>query len=135
MVCVDSREDFEARRAEDTLDFPTKASVKVIRKPAALQTSANQGSAGKPARIQCYIVEATEEIEDTPSQSSMTLIRLLEQKEVRADACAPAALSMIQKDPHYGLAVSYNIENQVYKNDAPEPSYLFLQPLPPNRPR
>ena len=56
----------------------------------------------KPARIQSYIVDATEqEMEDTPSKSSMTLIQLLEQTEVRTNACAPASLSMVKKDPHY----------------------------------
>ena len=32
---VESKEDFEVARADDTLDFPNKASIKVIRKPAA----------------------------------------------------------------------------------------------------
>ena len=116
LACVDTKEEFEARRAEDTLDFPTKASIRIIRKPAAPQMPTDTDSAEKPARIQSYIVDATEqEMEDTPSKSSMTLIQLLEQTEVRTDACAPASLSMIKKDPHYGLSVSYKLEDQIVR--------------------
>ena len=32
--------------------------------------------------------------------------------EPQADACVPAALYMIRKDPHYGLVVSYAVKEQ-----------------------
>ena len=115
LACVDSKEEFEARRADDTLEFPTKASIKIIRKPAGFQTTPKKDSAGKPA-MSCYIVEATEqEIGDTPSKSSMTLIQLLEQTKVDTDACAPASLSMIKKDPHYGLSITYMVGGEPVK--------------------
>jgi len=111
-----SKEEFEAARANDTMDFPNKASVKIIRKPASPQTPTTQDSAAKPAQISCYIVEAAEQaIEDTPSKSSLILLTLLERTEAQTDSCAPACISMIKKDPHYGLVVSYMVEGQVIK--------------------
>ena len=35
---AESKEEFEAARADDSLDFPSKASIKIIRKPAAPHT-------------------------------------------------------------------------------------------------
>ena len=113
---ADSKEEFEAARADDTLDFPNKASIKIIRKPAAPHTPTAADSAEQPAQIQCYIVEAAEQaIEDTPSKSSLTLLTLLENTEARTDAWAPASMSMIKKDPHYGLSVSYMVEGEVIR--------------------
>ena len=54
-------------------------------------------------------------IEDTPSKSSLILLKLLEQTEARTDVYAPASITMIKKDPHYGLSVSYKVESQVIK--------------------
>ena len=66
--------------------------------------------------MQCYIVEAAEQlIHDTPSNSSLTLLSLLEQTDAHTDACAAAGISMIKKDPHSGLSVSYVVENQTVK--------------------
>ena len=113
---AEKKEEFEAARADDALDFPNKASIKIIRKPAAPRTPTAADSAEEPAQIQCYIVEAAEQaIEDTPSKSSLTLLTLLEHTEARTDACAPASMSMIKKDPHYGLSVSYMVENQLVR--------------------
>ena len=83
---TDSKEEFEASRANDALDFPNKASIKIIRKTAAPQTPTAEDSADQPAQIQCYIVEAAEQaIADTPSKSSLTLLTLLKQTEARPD--------------------------------------------------
>ena len=61
-----------------------------------------------------YIVEAAvQAIEDTPSKSSLILLKLLEQTEARTDVYAPASIRTIKKDPHYGLSVSYVVDSQV----------------------
>ena len=112
LACVDTKEEFEALRADDLLEFPPKASIKLIRKPAESTTN----SADKPVRIHCYIVQATEQdTAETPSTSSLTLINLLEHTEGSTSACVPASLSMIKKDPHYGLSVSYTVGGQTFK--------------------
>ena len=111
-----SKEDFEAARADESLDFPKKASVKIIRKPPVPHTPTGAGSADQPAQIQYYIVEAAEQaLEDTRSKRSFTLLNLLEHTEASTDACVPAGIGMIRKDPHYGLAVSYEVDNTVIK--------------------
>ena len=111
-----SKEDFEAARADDSLDFPKKASIKIIRKPPVPETPTHASSAEKPSQVQCYIVEAAEQaMEDTPSKRSLTLLNLLKNTEACTDACVPAGIGMIRKDPHYGLAVSYVVEEQVIK--------------------
>ena len=111
---AETKEEFEDTWANDTLDFPNKASIKVIRKPAAPQTPTAEDSAAKPAQITCYIVEAAEQaIEDTPSKSSLILLSLLEKTEAQTDACVPACISTIKKDPHYGLSVSYVVDGEV----------------------
>ena len=111
---ADSKQEFEAARADDTMDFPNKASIKIIRKPAPPQTPTSCVEPEARAQIECYIVEAAEQdIQDTPSKSSLTLLSLLERTEAHTDACAPAGISMIKKDPHYGLSVSYMVEQQL----------------------
>ena len=101
-----SKEDFEAARADDSLDFPKKASIKIIRKPPVPETPTHASSAEKPSQVQCYIVEAAEQaMEDTPSKRSLTLLNLLKNTEACTDACVPAAIGMIREDPHYGLAI------------------------------
>ena len=113
---TDSKEEFEAARADDSLDFPNKASIKIIRKTAPLQTPNRKNSAEQPANIQCYIVEAAEQaLEDTPSKGSLLLLELLARTEVHTDACAAAGVSMIKKDPHYGLCVSYVVDEMIVK--------------------
>ena len=113
---TDSKEEFEAARADDSLDFPNKASIKIIRKTAPLQTPNRKNSAEQPANIQCYIVEAAEQaLEDTPSKGSLLLLELLARTEVHTDACAAAGVSMIKKDPHYGLRVSYVVDELIVK--------------------
>ena len=47
---VDTKEEFESLPADDEVEFPLKASIKIIRKRAESLTD----SAGKPARINCY---------------------------------------------------------------------------------
>ena len=109
---ADTKEEFESLRADDVLEFPAKASIKVIRKPAESPTN----SADKPARIHCYIVEAKEQdIAEPPSKSSLILMDLLEKTERSTSACLPASLSMIKKDLHYGLSVSYIVGNTAFK--------------------
>ena len=62
-----STEDFEAARADDSLDFPNKASIKINRKPQVPETPTHASSAEKPSQVECYIVEAAEQaMEDTP---------------------------------------------------------------------
>ena len=112
----DSKERFEAARADDDLYFPNKASVKIVRKPVVPQTPQQSDSSANSRQIQFYIVEAAEQaMEDTPSKKSLTLLKLLEQSEANADACVVAGISMIQKDPHYGLSVHFKVEGQVIK--------------------
>ena len=109
---ADTKEEFESLRADDVLEFPAKASIKVIRKPA--ETSTN--SADKPARIHCYIVEAKEQdIAESPSKSSLILMGLLEKTESSTSVCLPASLSMIKKDLHYGLSVMYMVDGTAFK--------------------
>ena len=57
---LENKEEFEAALANDTLEFPNKASIKIIRKPAEPGMPATQESAQKPARVNCFIVEAGE---------------------------------------------------------------------------
>ena len=81
---TDSKEEFESARANDTLDFPNKASIKIVRKLIVPEIPTAANSAEKPARVQCYIAEAADQaIADTPSKSSMTLLTLLEQTKAR----------------------------------------------------
>ena len=113
---TDSKEEFEAARADDSMDFPKKVSVKIIRKPSAPQTPDARDSAARCSNIQCYIVEAAEQlIHDTPSKSSLTLLNFLEHTDAHTDACAAAGISMIEKDPHYGLSISYIVDNEVVR--------------------
>ena len=113
---TDSKEEFQAAWADESMDFPKKASIKIIRKHRAPRTPNGNDSAEQPGDIQCYIVEAAEQaIQDTPSKSSLALLGLLERTDAHTDACAPAGISMIKKDPHYGLSVSYVVEQQVIK--------------------
>ena len=88
-----SQEDFEAARADDSLDFPKKASIKIIRKPPVPETPTHGSNADKPSQVQCYIVEAAEQaMEDTPSKRSLTLLNLLEtRKPVLTRASLPAS--------------------------------------------
>ena len=88
-----SQEDFEAARADDSLDFPKKASIKIIRKPPVPETPNRGSSAEKPSQVQCYIVEASEQaMEDTPSKRSLTLLNLLNTRNhVLTRASLPAS--------------------------------------------
>ena len=127
---ADTKEEFESLRADDVLEFPAKAPIKVIRKPAESPTN----SADKPARIHCYIVEAKEQdIAEPPSRSSLILINLLEKIEGSTSACLPASLSMIKKDLHYGLSVSYTVGSTAFKKRAQEPLSLLPHTPPPFR--
>ena len=94
------------------------ASVKVVRKPASEQTTAQpaqlaqqSGSAAKPAaydEVSYHIVEAEEQnLLEVPSQKSTDLIPLLNTQENTSDAVLPAALSMVCKLPHAGIAVRF----------------------------
>ena len=80
---VDDKSAFEAAHAQDNLYFPAKASVKILRKGLAFETpnakaTEASDSAAQPDP-QCYIVEAMEQpLGDTPSKSSLILLKLLE---------------------------------------------------------
>ena len=122
LAATNTKETFEAARADDSLEFPKKTSVKLIRKPRCFETptAANRDlpdSAAKPD-VQCYIVEAAEQaIDDIPSKRSLDLVNLLQRTDPQTNACVPAGISMIKKDPHYGLSVSYVVNDQiVHKN-------------------
>ena len=118
LAAVDTKEIFEAARADDSLEFPKKASIKIIRKPTGFETPnvADRDlieSATKPG-VNCYVVEAAEQaIDDTPSKRSLELLNLLQMTDPQTNACVPAGISMIKKDPHYGLSVSYVVDEQV----------------------
>ena len=127
---ADTKQEFESLRADDVLEFPAKASIKIIRKPAESLTN----SADKPARIHCYIVEAKEQdIAEPPSASSLMLFNLLEKTEGSTSVILPASLSMIKKDLHYGLSVSYTIGSCAFKKRAQEPLSLLPHTSPPFR--
>ena len=74
-------------------DFPAKARVKILWKGLAFETPNEKAteasdSAAKPDP-QCFIVEATEQpLEDTPTKSSLTLLKLLEHTKVNTDVCS-----------------------------------------------
>ena len=128
---LETKDEFESARADDTMDFPNKASVKIIRKEAAPQTPTGEPSADQPADINCYIVEAAEQaIGDTQSTSSMRLLNLLSHTEMNTDACAPAALKMIRKDPHYGLSVSYQVSGEWFKKQCTRAIALIVTSSP-----
>ena len=100
---VDDKSEFEAAHAQDNLYFPAKASVKILRKGLAFQTpnektpEASEDSAAQPDP-QCFIVEAVEQpLEDTPSKSSLVLLKLWEHTKVNTDVCVPAAASIVHK--------------------------------------
>ena len=111
---VESKEDFEAARAYDTLSFPQKVSVKIVRKSfGAQKIQAGDANAQQP-EVRCYIVEAAEQVmDDIPSKRSLDLITLLTMIDPQTNACVPAGVSMIAKDPHYGLLVSYVVDGTV----------------------
>ena len=117
---VDDKSAFEAAYAQDNLYFPAKASVKIFRKGLAFETpkakaTGASASAAQPDP-QCYIVEAMEQpLENTPSKSSLILLKLLEHTKVNADVCVPAAASIVHKEPHYGLSVEYIVDEAPVK--------------------
>ena len=132
LAATASKEDFEAARADDSLDFPKKVSVKIIRKSGGVKTSSgvtgddSSCSAAKPD-IQCYIVEAEEQaIDDTPSKRSLELLTLLEMTDPQTNACVPAGINMIQKNPHYGLSVSYIVDGIVVQKNCTRTIALVL---------
>ena len=112
---TDSKEAFEEARAADTLEFPKKTSIKIIRKASAFDTPRTDSeiSAGKP-EVTCYIVEGGEQpLDHTPSKRSLELMTLLSRTEPGSNACVFACLSMIRKHPHYGLSVLYVVDGTV----------------------
>ena len=117
---VDDKSAFEAAHAQDNLYFPAKASVKILRKGLAFETpnakaTEASDSAAQPDP-QCYIVEAVEQsLGDTPSKSSLILLKLLEHTKVNTDVCVPAAASIVHKEPHYGLSVEYVVDQALVK--------------------
>ena len=122
LAATDTKDTFEAARADDSLEFPKKASIKIIRKSLGFETptAADRTSPDDVVQhgIQCYIVEAAEQpIEDIPSKRSLELINLMKMTDPETDAGVHACISNIRKDPHYGLSVSYVVEDQIiYKN-------------------
>ena len=120
LAAMDSKEDFENAIANETLSFPLKASIKVIRKSTGIQTPIGKSSSvEKPTEedgksqdqtVRCYIVEAAEQdMHYAPSKRSFELITLLSMTDPDTNVCVPAVLSAITKDPHYGLSVSYTL--------------------------
>jgi len=111
-----NKEEFESAWANDTLHFPQKASIKIIRKLPQPETPRAGGSSQGQSRVQCYIVEAGEQaMEDAPSVKSIELLKLLAYTEISSNACVPCGISMVHKDPHYGLAVNYLVEGDEIK--------------------
>ena len=54
-------------------------------------------------------------LEDTPSKSSLILLKLLEHTKVNTNVCVPAAANMVHKEPHYGLSVEYLVDQAPVK--------------------
>ena len=119
---VDDKGEFEAAHAQDNLYFPAKASVKIIRKGIAFETPKEKATEASDSAEQpdpqCFIVEAMEQpLEDTPSKSSLILLKLLEHTKVNTDVCVPAAASIVHKEPHYGLSVEYVVDQALVKKN------------------
>lgn len=117
---VDDKSAFEAAHAQDNLYFPAKASVKILRKGLAFETPNAKATEASDNAAQpdptCYIVDAMEQpLEDTPSKSSLLLLKLLEHTKVNTNVCVPAAASIVHKEPHYGLSVDYVVDKAVVK--------------------
>ena len=117
---VDDKSAFEAAHAQDNLYFPAKASVKILRKGLAFQTPKEKATEASASAAQpdpaCYIVEAMEQpVGDTPTKSSLILLKLLEHTKVNPDVCVPAAASIVHKEPHYGLSVDYVVDQALVK--------------------
>ena len=141
LAAVDSNSEFESAIATETLNFPQKASIKIMRKSIGMQTPiAKPDSVEKPVgdesqsqeqAVRCYIVEAAEQaMQDTPSKRSLDLIELLTRTDVQTNACVPAALSMIAKDPHYGLSVSYEVEGKTITKQCTKAVALVVASTP-----
>ena len=111
---------FAEAYAQNNLYFPAKASVKIFRKGVAFETPKAHGTEASDSAAQpdpqCYIVEAMEQpLGDTPSKSSLILLKLLEHTKVNTDVCVPAAASIVHKEPHYGLSVEYVVDQALVK--------------------
>ena len=120
LVGVDDKSAFEAAHAQDTLYFPAKASVKILRKGLAFETPNAKATEASDSAAQpdptCYIVEAMEQpLEDTRSKSSLLLLKLMENTKVNTVVCVPAAASIVHKEPHYGLSVHYVVDKALVK--------------------
>ena len=119
---VDDKGEFEAAHAQDNLYFPAMASVKILRKGLAFETPNEKATEASDSAAQpdpqCFIVEAMEQpLEDTPTKSSLILLKLLEHTKVNTDVCVPAAASIVQKEPHYGLSVTYSVDQALVKKN------------------
>ena len=114
LAAVDSKEAFENAIVAETLSFPGQTSIKIIRKSPGLQTPiAKADSQSQDENVRCYIMEAAEqEMQYTPSKRSFDLMALLRMTDPDTNACVPAILSTITKDPHYGLSVSYTVDGK-----------------------
>jgi hypothetical protein len=94
--------------------------VKIIRKPPPCfetprgAAKPTENDASQDHVVRCYVVEAAEQnMDETPSSTSLALLKLLEMTEPQTNACVAAGLSMITKDPHYGLLVTYNVNDKI----------------------
>ena len=79
--------------------------MKILRKGLAFETPNEKATEASDSAVQldpqCFIVEAMEQpLEDTPTKSSLILLKLLEHTKVNTDVCVPAAASIVQKVPH-----------------------------------
>lgn len=141
LAAVETKEQFETALATESLSFPQKASIKIIRKSPGMQTPTRKAdsvekrvdadSESQQQAVRCYIVEAAEQaMHDTPSKRSLELITLLSMTDVQTNACVPAALGMITKDPHYGLLVSYVVGGETIKKHCTKAIALVVASSP-----
>jgi hypothetical protein len=135
-AAVGSKEEFENAIVAETLSFPGQASIKIIRKSTALQTpDARAASVEKPSQgdnqVKCNIVEAAEQdVQYAPSKRSLDLMTLLSMTDPDTNSCLPASLSMVTKDPHYGLLVSYTLDGSTVVKQCTKAFVLALASKP-----
>lgn len=124
--------EFEKRHAEERLNFPMFASLKVSRKPRT--TEASEGScAAQPAfnDFDCKIVDAVEQdFSEAPTTASTKILKLLDANHDSGDAVLPGTLSMIHRSEHYALALKLNPQPMPTELEglAEPPSSEMLQP-------
>ena len=105
--CTDAVE-FLRLHADQRLQFPLWASVKVWRKPSKRRQEPADSSQDQWADFDCFIVEAVaQDLLAAPSAESAKLLPMLDQAMDTQEGVLPAGLSMIKPSPYYGLTVEY----------------------------